>query len=283
MLNKIGLKFGDHTIASLKADPNGKITLEHDLTVDDLDQVVTVDPIDESNQPLKIAVGNIRSEINVALYDGAGAESLGIGRDKYGYLDVVDPKGIAGLNTALALVDRGSTGNQPIKEGDHVLRLGPFQKARIYCDRVSRLYGQVELWLKDTSLQTRQTAHVLSEELFGKYRTSLLEIYDPYSKLVATLQPTGASVIGAEGRVELRGRIAREGVVYFPAGGPQARRRVGVGPSATWVSHPVFKGVSDEGWYWLESARLSRARPLDKDLFMDLLKGVSDYYEVSAP
>jgi hypothetical protein len=281
MVKKIGLEFGERTIAALTADPSGTITIEHDLTAGDLDPVLTVEPVDESNQPLSIVAGNIRTGVDVVFQDAAGAERLGVGYDKYGYLEVVDPKGIAGLQTALA--GSGSAGDQPIRPGSLTLRLGPFHRARVYCDRILQLYEQIDLWLKNTSLIARRSEHTLVEELLGTYKTFLLEIDDPNGARVTTLQPVGASVIGAEGRVEIFGRVGREGIVYFVAGGPQITVKVGAGPSAKRVSRPVFKGVEHEGWYWLESARLSRVRPLDEALFKDLLRGVADYYELSAP
>ena len=189
-MERVNLKFGDRIVGTLVADPDGKITLEHNLTFDDVEPVLTVDPYDESNQPLKI---DIHSGPGVAFLDATGAERLRIGYDKYGYLDVVDPKKIAGIQQE-PWSSLGSASNNPVGDGDldFVLNLGPFEKARVYCDRVSRLFVQIELWLKDTSLKTRRSEHTLREEPFGQYDTFLLEINDAAGKRVATVHPMGA-------------------------------------------------------------------------------------------
>lgn len=280
MERRFDLKQYDRTVATLVAHGDGRITLEHNLTAEDLDPVLTVDPVDEASELLKI-VYKERAGVDVALLDANGVERLGIPYDKYGYLDVTDPKKIAGLREELW--GPGSTNDQPISTGDLVLRLGPFQRARIYCDRVLALYDRIESWLRNTALRTQRNKLTLTEELFRSYNAFTLKIFDSSDKLVATLMPAGADVIGAEGRIDILGTFDRQGLLYLAAGGPQFNVTMGVGPSATRVPHRVFKNVTDDGWYWLENVRLGHARLLDEALFKDLLKGVADLYELSAP
>jgi hypothetical protein len=97
MAQRFDLKLGDRTVATLVTNINGKITLEHNLTPEDLDPVLTVNPVEGSNQVLNIKIGEMRPGVDVAFYDATGAERLAIGYDRYGYLDIIDPKAIAGL------------------------------------------------------------------------------------------------------------------------------------------------------------------------------------------
>jgi hypothetical protein len=270
MEERFDLKQYDRTVATLVADGDGRVTLEHNLTAEDLDPVMTVDPVDEAGELLKI-VYKERAGVDVALLDASGVERLGIPYDKYGYLDVTDPKKIAGLREEL-WPSPGSANDQPISTGDLVLRLGPFQRARIYCDRVLD-YDRIEFWLKNTVLRTQRNKFTLTEELFRSYNAFTLK----------TLLPVGADVIGAEGRIDILGTVDQQGLLYLAAGGPQFNVTMGMGPSATRVPHRVFKNVTDDGWYWLENVRLGHARLLDEALFKDLLKGVADLYELSAP
>lgn len=265
------LKYDNQTVATLIVERDKTITLEHNLTFEELRMLPLVTPVDEADRTLMVR----NAVSHVMLCDNRHVR-LPLVHDKFRLLDVRDPKGLAGLRVESAPW-QGAGGDE------FVLKLGPFHMIRIYHHRVLKLYDEVDEWLRNTPLRTSRRSHEVTENIYGSYEISLLEIRDPNGNLIATLEPMGLSVIGAEGRVEIIGRVDRQGIVYFPAGGPQIIFRVGVGPSATPVSRPVFKGVTTEGWYWLESARLSRARPLDEALFKDLLRGVTDYYELSAP
>jgi hypothetical protein len=42
-------------------------------------------------------------------------------------------------------------------------------------------------------------------------------------------------------------------------------------------SRPLFSGVVEDGWYWIEDPHFRKARRVDRELFVDLLQEVSDY------
>jgi hypothetical protein len=275
MAKQLALKYDNQTLARLLLEDDEGLTLDHDLTLEELRMLPLVTPVDDAKGALKIRKRVLPDARYAVFYDDRDVEQLQLGCDEFGLLDVRDPKELAGLRTK-------KTPWPGARDDEFVLEIGPFQKIRIYKERVQRVYDQVDVWLRNMSLRAKQRPHTVTEDVYGSYGISLLEIRDTQGRLIATMLPTGAAVIGAEGRVELQGSVDREGIIYLEAGGPQIMVRVGAGPSATRVSRPVFKGVGPEGWYWLESARLSRARPLDEDLFKDLLRGVSDYYELSA-
>lgn len=255
---RINLRRGESTLAALVSEQGGKPKLEHDLSFELLRMRPHVSPASEDGQWLKI-------------------EQLGLGEDDFGFMDVADPKGIAGLRTVLT--GPGSTGDQPIIPGELILELGPFEKVRIFGRRVLALYDRVEEWLNGTSLKPRRVEHSVREELYGRYNIPQLELESVDGADVTSLVPMGAEVIAAEGRVELVGTRDRQPLLYFAAGGPQINVNVGGGTQPVHVSHRVFRDVTSEGWYWLEDVRLGRARLLDGALFKDLIRAVSDRYE----
>jgi hypothetical protein len=259
-------------MATLVGEAGEKPTLEHELSLDQLSTRPRVLPVDETGRALKIEEGDIRKGIQIALYDGSGAEKLGLREDEFGLLDVRDPRKLAGLRTVPT--DR---------EHEIALELGPFESVRVFGRRVVHLYRRVEEWLAGTSLSIKRHDSSVNEEPYGLYWIPLLQINRGDGKQVARLVPIGASIIAAEGRVDLEGSVDTQPLVYFAAGGPEIGVTAGRGCGKTHaivMTHAIFKGVSSEGWYWLDNVRLRRARPLDKSLFIDLLKGVADLYEL---
>ena len=276
MEKRFQLKQGDKVLATLTASKTGEVTLSHDLTEDQLRMLPTVAPFAEQEVQLKIQDDFSGGKATISFSDNNGAVQLNLGRYDDGILNVLDPKGLAGIRTKLT--GPGSVGNHPITDRDLVLELGPFEKINTYRNRVGQLYGQVTTWLTSTSLKIRQPSTTIAENIYGSYHVQLLEISSADGKKVATLEPVGASVIGAEGRVDLVGNRDRQLILYFEAEGPRIDAADTAG-SGTYAAHRLFKGVTVAGWYWLEDVRLGRARQLNQELFKDLLKGVADLYE----
>jgi len=145
--------------------------------------------------------------------------------------------------------------------------------------RLSSLYEDVKSWLPDKSLKTQTKPLKLTEELFGSYTAQSLEIEGPINREIATLRPIGAGILGALGRADLVGTRGSQVIVYLAKGGPQIRfsYKNAAGKEFDRRQRAMLQGVEKEGWYWIEDRRLGRARPLDKQLFCDLLREVSDY------
>jgi len=274
MEKRFPLRQGDKVLATLTASKTG-VTLNHDLTEDQLRMLPTVMPFDESGTQLNVYQSEGKT---VSFSDNTGLPQLKLGEDEDGFLNVRDTKELAGLR--IKLTGPGSVGNQPVNDGYLVLELGPFEKINTYRDRVGQLYEQVTTWLTSTSLKIKRRPTSISENVYGSYHAPLLEICSADGIKAATLEPVGASVIGAEGRVDLVGSRDRQSILYFEAEGPRINVTQGSGDSAAHISHRLFKGVTVAGWYWLEDVRLGRARQLEEGLFKDLLKGVADIYEL---
>ena len=213
------LRHGDQVLAHLIAKPGQKIELAHDLTELQLRMLPTVIPF-ESGRELTISVGNIRPGVTVAFSDKDGVERLGLGEDEFRLLAVVDPKRLAGLRTTL--VGAGSIGDQPIAvAGGFVLELGPFEKVRLYAERVKQLFGNTRNWLEGLPVKISEQVVEVTEDVYGTYQIASLEFRTRSGERIARLIPIAASVLAAEGRVDLVGSLGREGFIYLASGGPQ--------------------------------------------------------------
>lgn len=151
-------------------------------------------------------------------------------------------------------------------------------KKQQYIEWLKELYGQVKKWIETKKLVVKEKEVNLNEELLGQYKAPGLLIKDKKGKKIAELQPVGAQIIGAKGRVDLNGKLDQMRLVYLEPPGPGisiTEKLTGEEPQRP--SRPLFRGVDRPGWYWIESARLSRAREVTEELFIDMLMEVSDY------
>jgi hypothetical protein len=79
------------------------------------------------------------------------------------------------------------------------------------------------------------------------------------------VKPNGASVIGGEGLIEIEGLLAgKEYLLYMRK--PHSKMDVS-----------LYKGINQDGWYWIEDTRRNLAHKLDKSLLLDIITLVSDY------
>jgi len=147
----------------------------------------------------------------------------------------------------------------------------------VYLERLSALYADVRRWLHGKGVEIVEDSVEIYEAEFGRYRAPRLFIQKDRKRIIAEIRPVGASIIAADGRADIVGSLDTQSVVYFHDGGPQiefTEERPGGGVSG---QRPMFRGVDDDGWYWLEEKRFGRARRLDEGLLLDLLTEVSDY------
>lgn len=139
------------------------------------------------------------------------------------------------------------------------------------------LFADIETWVAESELRVTRSEMTLNEETYGLYSVEKLTILMHDGKMTAEVVPVGASVIGAMGRVDLAGLLDREILVFLDKGGPSLTLSIADDTHAESHTRPLYRGVDEPGWYWLESRKISRVRKLDKALFLDLLRGVSDY------
>ncbi|HBG06492.1 MAG: hypothetical protein A2075_17210 [Geobacteraceae bacterium GWC2_58_44] len=115
------------------------------------------------------------------------------------------------------------------------------------------------------------------EEASGLYKANRLAIVDEGGKKIADLQPIGTYIIGGNGRIDLNGTIDKVILVNLEAGGPSMTTTITVGGQPEKRTTPFYKGVDQQGWYWIEDKRRGKANLFTKDLFVELLREVSDY------
>ena len=140
-----------------------------------------------------------------------------------------------------------------------------------YLQRIERLYSDVRNWMAalEPSAQFSETPIELVEEATGPYQAKSLEIARP-SRPALRLIPQGRYVIGAEGRVDVRGRLGREILMWVRAGGPAVGFRSSPGNGKILeelIGPPMFPGIA-EGWAWSDEDR-GELKHLDKDVFRD--------------
>ncbi|WCM21130.1 hypothetical protein NDK50_06645 [Paraburkholderia bryophila] len=145
-----------------------------------------------------------------------------------------------------------------------------------YVQRIATFLEEVSAWCGEHGLAVERGAVTLNEELMARYDAPSLYIKKDGASL-ARIMPVGSKIVGAHGRVDLIGRVARHALLFYagkiPAFSTQALAggKTGVSPSTSMRS-----GVDRDGWYWIE-ALVRRPKRIDESLFLDLLTDVSDY------
>jgi hypothetical protein len=152
------------------------------------------------------------------------------------------------------------------------------EKVRQYQERVTAFMAQAQAWCAAHGLVTDEVAAELVEEGLPKYSAASLHILTADRKHVAELLPTGSAIIGALGRIDLRGALARHAFLFQTGAGPSISSSATTtdGKTTSDTPQPMISGIAGDGWYWYE-AFVRRAKRVDESLFLDLLTDVSDY------
>lgn len=148
---------------------------------------------------------------------------------------------------------------------------------QLFLESIAELYENIESWLDTTSIQTDREEIELKEEHYGTYKAQKLIIKNTAGKSIAEVVPVGASVIGANGRVDLIGRHDRVIIVSLEKGGPTMTTTVSCGDNKETSVTKFYRGVEEAGWYWVEDRRRGKAHKIDQEIFYELLEEVSDY------
>jgi hypothetical protein len=151
------------------------------------------------------------------------------------------------------------------------------QTVERYIERLEKLYDDAEHWLRDAELSSERRLVAIDETVVGRYQAPQLRIRTAAGRKLAELEPVGAQVVGALGRVDLRGRFDSVPILYLLKGGPSVRTAVsGSGTPTEERVTPLFRGVTRDGWYIVELEHPGLARPVDSDCFLDLIRRVAD-------
>jgi hypothetical protein len=131
---------------------------------------------------------------------------------------------------------------------------------QIYLQRITQLYSDIKTWLQDEPLIV-ENGEIEVIEALGRYKAPRLSIKTQEGEMLAELKPTGASILLAEGAIDVEGRIDLEYVLYMSKSDPQ-----------------TFFKVEADGWYWQEQRDEVDPHFLNnKTTFLELITWVSDY------
>ncbi|MCX7113642.1 MAG: hypothetical protein NTX45_26870 [Proteobacteria bacterium] len=151
------------------------------------------------------------------------------------------------------------------------------QKPQDFLASTQALFTEIESWATAKGLLVNRGSVTLNEQDYGSYQAETLQILTGEDEKIAEFVPAGASIIGAKGRVDFVGKIDsviladwdKGGLVITPINEEGSVKKSGI--------QPLYRGVEEAGWYWVESRKLSRAHKFDECLFYELLRWVSDY------
>ncbi|WP_321871712.1 hypothetical protein [Paraburkholderia tropica] len=151
------------------------------------------------------------------------------------------------------------------------------EMASTYLEHLKSLYEDVREWCAKRGLQVVEGAVEMNEQGLPHYEAPKITITRDGAP-VAELVPLGAAIIGARGRVDLKGRLSRHAFLFQVGRGPSITIRATHEGSTSHdgPARPMIQGIDGDGWYWLES-HARRAKRVDEALFGDLLADVSDY------
>ncbi len=143
--------------------------------------------------------------------------------------------------------------------------------------KIEELYRDIDSWISSYGLTSIKEKVEIREETLGAYNADKLGILDKRKKFVAEIRPIGASVIGAEGRLDLTGKFDKAILVYLEKERPELISTIKDGEREYAHTEKLFKGAKEAGWYWIEDKLRGKAHMVNKELFFDLLSVVSDY------
>jgi len=125
---------------------------------------------------------------------------------------------------------------------------------QVYLQHVTQLYSEINDWLQQGTLCLKNT-EIEIQEVLGHYSVPQLEIQTDTGEILADIEPAGASVLGAEGLILVKGWLDKGYILYL-------------GKSDS---------IETEGWYWEEQRLNTPPHFLNKTTFLQLITWVSDY------
>jgi len=143
--------------------------------------------------------------------------------------------------------------------------------------KVEALLKDLEKWASESYLQTVRGEVDVSEETLGTYSVPSLTISDQYGNFLAEIVPIGTRILGANGRIDLRGRYDKAIVVDLNEGGPTLTTTMIDGSTDKKRTTKFYRGIDQDGWYWIDRTAQPKGHVLTKELFLGLLTQVSDY------
>ena len=152
------------------------------------------------------------------------------------------------------------------------------REKEIWLDKIDELYALAEKSLSaytvDGRIKLTKSDRMLYEELLGNYSVKAMSI--TIGREVVELEPVGTFLIGARGRIDVKGPRGTARLVVVPPGATEARIRIIDSSSPKEDALTTEKRPKPEDWVW----KISTAPPrvtyidLDEDTFRSTLMGV---------
>jgi len=150
-------------------------------------------------------------------------------------------------------------------------------KVSSFIESVDKLFTEIELWIASTNLKGVWQEIEITEEASGRYIVKKLTLEDEKGKKIAEFLPVGTFIIGGNGRIDLVGTIDKAIIVNLETGGPSMITTMTAGDYTETRATSFYIGIDQQGWYWIEDRKRGKANLFTKDLFVELLREVSDY------
>lgn len=145
-----------------------------------------------------------------------------------------------------------------------------------FLSQIDILFESIKEWSSTANLEVSSSEININEEAFGPYNSLKLSIKNSSGKEIAQIIPIGASIIGANGRVDIKGLYDNIIIVLLNKGGPKITITTMDGDKSSTESTPFYKGIDEDGWYWIEDKR-DKGHLFNAELFFELLSEISDY------
>lgn len=142
-------------------------------------------------------------------------------------------------------------------------------KQQIYLQRINQLHTNIKNWLQDEPF-ILETRNIDIREALGNYQVAQLSIKTKNGETLANLLSKGTAVLLGEGLIEMEGKVGTESIIYMLKGGLMITDRYG-------KNRPMYKGINENGWYWIEDSYRNKAHLMNQALIKDLITLVSDY------
>ncbi len=144
---------------------------------------------------------------------------------------------------------------------------------------VNNLYSEIKQWISETNLRYEESTIRLNEKNCDEYEINKLTLITEENATPIEIEPIGAWVIGANGRIDIKGQWDRIIIVHLNKGGPFGNIALNNddGNPLDAKKRPFFKEINEAGWYWFEHKLSSKGHKLTSELFFDILADVSGY------
>ncbi|HKL23302.1 MAG TPA: hypothetical protein VJ895_00960 [Candidatus Nanoarchaeia archaeon] len=149
------------------------------------------------------------------------------------------------------------------------------EEIEFYIQQVEDLYSSIQKWLEKKYFHFKRKPIILHEEKTGKYTVEKLLICKD-KNVIAELKPVGLDIIGASGRVDLATQYESRKFLYFKNGGPVITTKI----EGHKKEHKIFRGIEEDGWYWVESITLKKAYKVNQEVFLNILDEVTSRWVI---